>query len=67
MDWEVSADFGLPQIFSFIDPQNVRSIRVAEKIGEGLAFHTFYKDILLAIYTAHNPRYLAPGEALRTP
>jgi RimJ/RimL family protein N-acetyltransferase len=45
----------LPQIFSFIDPKNSRSIRVAEKIGERFAFHSYYYDLLLAIYTAYNP------------
>ena len=45
----------LAQIYSFIDPQNHKSIRVAEKIGESFAFHAMFKSMLLAIYTAINP------------
>ena len=47
----------LPQIFSFIDPNNIKSIRVVKKIGERFAFHAMYKKILFAIYTLQNPGY----------
>jgi ribosomal-protein-alanine N-acetyltransferase len=45
----------LPQLFSFIDARNTRSIRVAEKIGERFAFHSVYRDVLFSIYTVRNP------------
>jgi ribosomal-protein-alanine N-acetyltransferase len=41
----------LPQIFSFIDPLNIRSIRVAENIGERFAFHAFSGELLFSVYT----------------
>ena len=51
----------LAQIFSFIDPRNIRSIRVAEKIGEHFAFNTMYRGMLFAIYTALNPLFDLQG------
>ena len=45
----------LPQVYSLIDPQNTRSIRVAEKIGERLAFYTVYKNMHIAMYTIKKP------------
>ena len=45
----------LPQIYSLIDPCNTRSIRVAEKLGEKLAFYTIYKNMRIAMYTVKNP------------
>ena len=41
----------LPQVFSFIDRRNTRSIRVAEKIGERFAFNAMYKGVLFSVYT----------------
>jgi RimJ/RimL family protein N-acetyltransferase len=41
-----------PQLFSFIRPENTRSIRVAEKIGERFAFHATANGVQIAVYTA---------------
>lgn len=49
----------LPQIFSFIHPENTRSIRVAEKIGERFSHHALFRDKIFALYTALNPQFFS--------
>ena len=57
----------LPRVFSFIDRRNIRSIRVAEKIGEHFAFNSMYKGILFSIYTAFNRAVMNPDLGAKKP
>ncbi len=47
---DVFSRLELPEVVSFIDPKNLRSIRVATKIGEEFGFHATYKGIEIAVY-----------------
>lgn len=50
---------GFTEIVSFIDPKNIRSIRVATKIGEEFAFHATYKTIDIAVYKMEKKRFFS--------
>ena len=40
----------IAEVVSFIDPLNIRSIRVATKIGETFGFHANFRGIEIAVY-----------------
>jgi RimJ/RimL family protein N-acetyltransferase len=48
------SELGAKKLISIIDPNNVASIKVAEKAGLRLEKSTYYHDIMVLIYSIHS-------------